>query len=80
MIEIFDQVKKDRKQIFKKPEGPSDELLTLGEIVEKHLDWHIKMKQRWKMAGIVAAITITALTILIGSGFIFASYMSKGTP
>jgi len=77
--EIFDQTRKDRKQIFKKPElWTKKESDDLYEVVKNHMERHMIVNRRWKMAGIVAAITVAFVVLAGAVGLAVAMYVSGG--
>ena len=80
MNEIFEQVDKARKQVFKKPqESPHEELKDLQATMNWHFEQHEKTKRRWKTAGIIAAGIFVTLTLIGLCSFFIAMFLTKGT-
>jgi len=71
MTELFEQVDNETKQIFKPPRRPC-------EYFTQHLDWHEKMKRRWKIAILVFTASIFVLLLIFLSSYMIAEYMAKG--
>ena len=73
VTEIFDQVDKTRKQIFKPADRPCEDLKELRIKVECHLVGHAKNKRRWKWAGLIVLV----LLLLSLLSFLFALVITK---
>ena len=78
MNEIFDQVNKNRKQIFKPAERPCDDFKKLQYHFANHLIRHKKNWRRWKIAGICVAGIVFVTGLVLAGVAMAAMLMANG--
>ena len=77
MIEIFEQVDKERKQVFKPAERPWEEFVQLQTTVKWHFEQHKKIKRRWKITGWTIGIVVVSLGVLALFSYLIATYLTE---